>query len=490
MNSTRIDDETSSRRRLNPVLASVPVSNALGDSNAVAVAAAAAGGGGGSGAAECSTVTTTIVATATATMTTKTTTATAGCKTSGGGGDNDNKTEQEATNNNKTTNTTTTDSAFRSISSTSSACSASSVSASAALSSAVAEAEREADAAPSDQEHEQDKKPAADEAAVGTTMAASVNEEGEDGTESENTDDEEPGDGSGLESIIDRDRKRRSCDDSSSSSSSDDQGESSSSRSCNGERRHHHHHHHHRPRKSARGNISSVASLARDIVTDRRSVVFVTGAGISVASGVRPFRGATGVWEQHIWTTATRTAFRKGPLDWYNSFFLKSLVLPDNVRPNDGHLALDRILGLFPSTVRLITQNVDGLHNTFASKFRSVQPIEAHGRLGLFKCLPLNADFDSDTDDDTDEDEDRPVHLGHRRKHRQKTEKTSKIMKSTGSRSVHCPYRQNASVPLDCIEPKSTRAALQAGTTTISHPPRCPHCGNVLAPQGMFKFNV
>mmetsp|Transcript_25048 Transcript_25048/g.59528 ORF Transcript_25048/g.59528 Transcript_25048/m.59528 type:complete len:592 (+) Transcript_25048:410-2185(+) len=386
--------------------------------------------------------------------------AAAGCKgetsptsSSGGGGGGGDATMEQ------TTKPATT-AGFRCISSTSSTCSSSS-------SSSVS--------APSDhQEEEQDKKPAAVET-TGSAAAAGM-EEGE-GTEGElDTDEEESGEGSDS---ADTERKRSSCDDD--SSSSDDHNESSSS-SSSGK---HLHHHHRRPRKSARGNISSVASLAKDIVTGQKRVVFVTGAGISVASGVRPFRGATGVWEQHIWTTATRAAFRKDPLEWYNSFFLKSLVLPDDVRPNDGHLALDRIVGLFPSTVRLITQNVDGLHNTFASKFRSVQPIEAHGRLGLYKCLPLNADFDSDTDDDTDEDEDRPVHLGHRRKHRQKTERTSKIMKSTGSRGVHCPYRQHASVPLDCIEPKSTRVALQEGTTTISHPPRCPDCGNILAPQAL-----
>jgi hypothetical protein len=66
-------------------------------------------------------------------------------------------------------------------------------------------------------------------------------------------------------------------------------------------------------RRSSRGK-SSVSELAKDICVHRKRVVFITGAGVSVASGVRPFRGSSGVWTQVIWTTATRQALRKDPL--------------------------------------------------------------------------------------------------------------------------------------------------------------------------------
>ena len=74
-----------------------------------------------------------------------------------------------------------------------------------------------------------------------------------------------------------------------------------------------------RRRRSSRGN-SSLSELAKEICLYRKKVLFITGAGISVASGVRPFRGSSGVWTQHIWSTATREAFRKDPLEWYNEF--------------------------------------------------------------------------------------------------------------------------------------------------------------------------
>ena len=68
-----------------------------------------------------------------------------------------------------------------------------------------------------------------------------------------------------------------------------------------------------RHRRSLRGQKSR--SLAQSIV-DGKQVVIITGAGLSVASGVRPFRGESGVWSSVIWKTATRECFRKDPLSW------------------------------------------------------------------------------------------------------------------------------------------------------------------------------
>ena len=47
--------------------------------------------------------------------------------------------------------------------------------------------------------------------------------------------------------------------------------------------------------------MSSLGQLARSVLTGRK-VVFLTGAGLSVASGIPPFRGATdAVWTQVSW---------------------------------------------------------------------------------------------------------------------------------------------------------------------------------------------
>ena len=218
-----------------------------------------------------------------------------------------------------------------------------------------------------------------------------------------------------------------------------------------------------RRRRSSRGN-SALTELAKEICLYRKRVIFITGAGISVASGIRPFRGDSGVWSQHIWTTATRDAFRKDPLEWYNEFWLKSLTLPKNAKPNQAHVAISELLEQFPETLRMITQNVDGLHPP------SNQTVEAHGRLGLFKCMP---DEDSDTDSDSDDDDDRLVHLGHRRKRRLAMKKQI------------CPYQQEKSLPVDDVNDHKVRQVLRDGDGRLKEAPRCPSCQNSLAPQAL-----
>ena len=52
-------------------------------------------------------------------------------------------------------------------------------------------------------------------------------------------------------------------------------------------------------RRSLRGN-SSMALLAQMIVSNKK-VVFITGAGLSVKSGIRPFRGNDGLWAEVVW---------------------------------------------------------------------------------------------------------------------------------------------------------------------------------------------
>lgn len=121
-----------------------------------------------------------------------------------------------------------------------------------------------------------------------------------------------------------------------------------------------------------------------------------------------------------FFSNATREAFRRDPLQWYNNFWLKhfppSQYNTDIYKPNDGHEALAELSNLPNSNVRIITQNVDGLHSKTKTAWNWKEDlIEAHGRVGLYKCIP---EEDSDTDDSSDEDEDRLVQLGSRKKSR------------------------------------------------------------------------
>ena len=114
---------------------------------------------------------------------------------------------------------------------------------------------------------------------------------------------------------------------------------------------------------------------------------------------------------------ATREAFRKDPLKWYNDFWLKYFPASGDeqreIQPSRGHEAIAELTRLklksksTAVSVRVITQNVDNLHAQTLCQWDTENClIEAHGRVGLYKCIP---EEDSDTDSESDEDEDRPV---------------------------------------------------------------------------------
>jgi len=117
-----------------------------------------------------------------------------------------------------------------------------------------------------------------------------------------------------------------------------------------------------------------------------RSVVVLTGAGISAESGVPTFRDAqTGLWASFKpEDLATPEAFRRNPKTvwkWYA--WRRELVA--KVEPNAGHLALVELERRVPKFT-LITQNVDGLHQRAGSR----NAIELHGNISRVKCFEEN----------------------------------------------------------------------------------------------------
>ena len=113
-----------------------------------------------------------------------------------------------------------------------------------------------------------------------------------------------------------------------------------------------------------------------------KRIVFMTGAGISAESGIPTFREAqTGLWENFkAEELATPQAFAKNPLlvwKWYQ--WRRQLIFDNN--PNDGHIAIAKLQSEL-SSVHLITQNVDGLHQVAGSN----NVIEFHGNIRNNKC--------------------------------------------------------------------------------------------------------
>src|SRR3989441_7026940 len=76
----------------------------------------------------------------------------------------------------------------------------------------------------------------------------------------------------------------------------------------------------------------------------RGTRIFVlTGAGISAESGIRTFRDADGLWEQHrVEDVATPQGFHRDPrLVW--RFYSERRLQAATVRPNPAHHALARL---------------------------------------------------------------------------------------------------------------------------------------------------
>lgn len=115
-----------------------------------------------------------------------------------------------------------------------------------------------------------------------------------------------------------------------------------------------------------------------------RKITFLTGAGISVASGIRPFRGPGGIWtEEQVEYCGTAQALQRDPAAVWGLFGPLREVAA-KAEPNAAHLAIkafqDRFAGI--KEVCLITQNVDRLHQ----RAGSTDTIEIHGTLFRTRC--------------------------------------------------------------------------------------------------------
>jgi NAD-dependent deacetylase len=115
-----------------------------------------------------------------------------------------------------------------------------------------------------------------------------------------------------------------------------------------------------------------------------RGVVVMTGAGVSVESGLRPFRGPDGWWKgRDPARLATPEAFAADPAlvsEWYDARRLAALA----AEPNAAHEAiaeLERWVLQGGGRFALLTQNVDGLHQRAGSE----RVVELHGNLTVWR---------------------------------------------------------------------------------------------------------
>lgn len=121
------------------------------------------------------------------------------------------------------------------------------------------------------------------------------------------------------------------------------------------------------------------------IPSDPRHIVILTGAGISAESGIRTFRDAGGLWEDHdILDVASPQGFERNPELVYRFYHDRLKALNDpSIQPNPAHYALAELEQKFSGKLTLITQNVDNLHERAGSR----EVIHMHGELIKQRCM-------------------------------------------------------------------------------------------------------
>ncbi|MBW2110498.1 MAG: NAD-dependent deacylase [Deltaproteobacteria bacterium] len=121
---------------------------------------------------------------------------------------------------------------------------------------------------------------------------------------------------------------------------------------------------------------------AADIIAGSRLTLALTGAGISVESGIPDFRSAGGLWSRYDPEEyATINAFRSDPRKVWNMLREMDQVV-NRARPNKAHLAMGELeaIGCLHG---IITQNIDNLHQAGGSR----NVIEYHGNASTLSCL-------------------------------------------------------------------------------------------------------
>lgn len=128
--------------------------------------------------------------------------------------------------------------------------------------------------------------------------------------------------------------------------------------------------------------MQSLINEAVQILYQSKNTIALTGAGISVESGIPDFRSAGGLWSVYDPSDyATIDAFLSNPEKVWN--MLRDMdKLVSGARPNRAHIGMGQLdrMGYLKC---IITQNVDNLHQ--AGGARNV--IEYHGNQSTLVCL-------------------------------------------------------------------------------------------------------
>ncbi|UCF13759.1 MAG: NAD-dependent protein deacylase [Thermoplasmatales archaeon] len=133
-------------------------------------------------------------------------------------------------------------------------------------------------------------------------------------------------------------------------------------------------------------------SELKKIIAKSNKIVAFTGAGFSAESGISTFRGTGGLWSKYDPNIyANINIFMQNSTYYWNFFRDERYPVIKKAKPNNGHYALVE-LEKRGKIYRVITQNIDGLHQEAGQS----DVIELHGNTRKINCLSCSKTYNMD----------------------------------------------------------------------------------------------
>ena len=128
-----------------------------------------------------------------------------------------------------------------------------------------------------------------------------------------------------------------------------------------------------------------------NLISKAKKITVLTGAGISVESGIPDFRSPGGLWERFDpFEYAHIDSFRKNPYKVWEMLLEMGKII-NKAKPNFAHISLKELENM-GKTVTVITQNIDALH----SKAGSSVVLEYHGTWRKMVCINCGEEENSE----------------------------------------------------------------------------------------------
>ena len=137
-------------------------------------------------------------------------------------------------------------------------------------------------------------------------------------------------------------------------------------------------------------DFNNKLNQAIELIRNSSHTTAFTGAGVSVESGIPPFRGENGLWSKIDPVFLDIRYFYKYPEKSWKLIKDIFYVFFGKARPNDAHYALAELENKGLLNV-IITQNIDNLHQQAGSK----KVIEFHGTSRRLVCTNCGKQFEA-----------------------------------------------------------------------------------------------